>query len=176
MGKIPENLVPAPKIAVYCRGHRNFVYSVGGIEILSTHFVDLWLNKHQIRQKIHPTVLDRVYPRGRNRTLRPLSFPWESFPFLDLRSVGLSDFAPLSHLATLGQTTALLCQTTCPTSLRSRKVKLSRGKKSWSTFPFCPRDTLCLAVGTIIPDCSGLFWWKMNCSNIFLYSNSLAKK
>ena len=112
--------------------------------------VDLWLNKHQIRQKIHPTVLDRVYPRGRNRTLRPLSFPWESFPFLDLRSVGLSDFAPLSHLATLGQTTALLCQTTCPTSLRSRKVKLSRGKKSWSTFPFCPRDTLCLAVGTII--------------------------
>ena len=113
--------------------------------------VDLWLNKHQIRQKMHPTVLDRVYPRGRNRTLRPLSFPWESFPFLDLRSVGLSDFAPLSHLATLGQTTALLCQTTCPTSLRSRKVKLSRGKKNWSTFPFCPWDTLCLAVGTIIP-------------------------
>ena len=116
----------------------------------NTWSVDLWLNKHQIRQKIHPTVLDRVYPRGRNRTLRPLSFPWESFPFLDLRSVGLSDFAPLSHLATLGQTNALLCQTTCPTSLRSRKVKLSRGKKSWSTFPFCPRDTLCLAVGTII--------------------------
>ena len=120
------------------------------MEILSTHFVDLWLNKHQIRQKIHPTVLDRVYPRGRNRTLRPFSFPWESFPFLDLRSVGLSDFAPLSNLASLGQTNALLCQTTRPTSLRSRKVKLSRGKKNWSSFPFCPRDTLCLAVGTII--------------------------
>ena len=46
--------------------------------------------------------------------------------------VTLSNFASLSSLASLGKTTAPLCQTTaplCPSSLRSRKVKLSRGKK-----------------------------------------------
>ena len=36
---------------------------------------------------------ESVSPWDRNRTIRPFSFPWESFPFLCLRSGGLSNLS-----------------------------------------------------------------------------------
>ena len=49
-----------------------------------------------------------------NYNFRRTIFSLRPFPFLDLRSEGLSNFATLSNLASLGQTTAPLGQTSAP--------------------------------------------------------------
>ena len=66
---------------------------------------------------------------GRKVQSRTLFFPWGNFPFLDLRSEGLSNLATLSgpRFARSDNRSALL--DIIPSSLRSRKVKISPAER-----------------------------------------------
>ena len=101
-------------------------------------------------KNVSPDDANGVY-LGKESTISDVfSFLERTFPFLGLWSEELSNFPALSTLATLGYNCSGQLDNR-PSSLRPRKVKLSRGKKSWSSFPFLPRDTLCLAEGIYIP-------------------------
>ena len=81
---------------------------------------------------------NKCRPVEESTNLDELLFPWE-FPFLDLRSEGLSNLATLSEprFARSDNRSALL--DIIPSSLRSRKEKSNRGKKSSSLFVFLYR-------------------------------------
>ena len=66
---------------------------------------------------------------GRKVQSRTLFFPWGNFPFLDLRSEGLSSLAALGRQLSFFSTIA-------------ESEKFPRGKKSSSSFVFLPRKLL----------------------------------
>ena len=85
----------------------------------------LWLNILQIRKKNESPNDDNRVSREGNCPFGHFPFLGRIFPFLDLRSEGLSNFASLSEprFARSDNCSALLDIT--PSSLRSRKVKIT---------------------------------------------------
>ena len=89
----------------------------------------LWLNNLQIRKKNESPDDDNRVSREGNCPLGHFPFLGRFFPFLDLRSEGLSNFASLSEprFARSDNCSALL--DIIPSSLRSRKVKISPAER-----------------------------------------------
>ena len=93
-------------------------------------WVDLWLDKLQQSKKMCPPWWQLCVPGEESTNLEELNFLDRTFPFLDLRSEGLSNLATLSEprFARSDNRSALL--DISPSSLRSRKGKvLSRKNK-----------------------------------------------
>ena len=79
-----------------------------------------------------------MWPVEESTNLDELLFPWE-FPFLDLRSEGLSNLVTLSEPRFARSDNRSTLLDIIPSSLRSRKEKSNRGKKSSSLFVFLYR-------------------------------------